>query len=98
MGLRAPARAPALYGGDSGKSIGMFGGICYSRTRSPMQERSQHMTVKDQLAALRRFLEALESSTEYRRNGVDLKPRLIEIFKREIAYLETVLRRGGANR
>lgn len=52
-------------------------------------------SVKDELAGLRTFLAALEDpKTEYRRNGVDIKPREIEILRREIAHLESVLARG----
>jgi hypothetical protein len=51
-------------------------------------------SVDDELAGLRGFLAALESpATEYKRNGIDIKPREIEILKREIAHLEAVLGR-----
>lgn len=57
-------------------------------------------SAKDELAGLRKFLAALEDPrTEYRRNGVDIKPREIEILKREIAHLESIVarpRRGNA--
>ena len=50
--------------------------------------------VKDELAGLRQFLAALESpSTQYRKDGVDIKPREIEILKREIAHLDKVIAR-----
>lgn len=53
-------------------------------------------TAKNELAGLRTFLAALEDpNTEYRRGGVDIKAREIEILKREIAYLEAVIARPG---
>lgn len=50
--------------------------------------------VADELAGLRSFLAALEDpAVEYRRNGQDIKPREIDVVKREIAHLEDVLKR-----
>lgn len=43
-------------------------------------------------ADLREFLAALERPTsEFRRNGMDIKPREIEIVKREIAAVTTMI-------
>jgi polyhydroxyalkanoate synthesis regulator phasin len=58
----------------------------------------QMESTKDELGGLRGFLAALESNeTVYRRNGVDIKPREIEVLKREIAHLESVLERAKSN-
>ena len=51
-------------------------------------------SVTDELAGLREFLATLERpGTSYRRNGLDIKTREIEILKREIAHLDAVLAR-----
>jgi hypothetical protein len=55
-------------------------------------------STRDELVGLRQFLAALESeSTSYTRNGADIKPREIEILKKEIAYLEKCLSRAGGS-
>jgi hypothetical protein len=60
-------------------------------------ERSMTRT-SDELAGLRTFLTALEDpATVYTRDRIDIKPREIEVLKREIAHLEAVLKRIGAN-
>jgi hypothetical protein len=52
--------------------------------------------IADELAGLRGFLAALEDpASEYRRNGVDIKPREIGVVKREVAHLAAVLERAA---
>jgi len=47
----------------------------------------------DELAGLRAFLTSLEApQTVYTRQGMDVKPREIEIMQLEIAYLDRVLK------
>jgi hypothetical protein len=61
------------------------------RRRRDVVERSP----TDELAGLRLFLEALESpTTTYTRGGVDIKPREVEVLRKEIAYLGQCLARG----
>jgi hypothetical protein len=51
------------------------------------------MHTVDELAGLRGFLTSLEAPhTVYTRQGVDVKPREIEILKLEIAYLDRILK------
>jgi ribosomal protein L29 len=53
------------------------------------------MDTKDELAGLRQFLKTLESpGTIYQHNGQDVKAKEIDILKREIARLETVIAQG----
>jgi hypothetical protein len=47
----------------------------------------------DELAGLRRFLKAFETNTTIRRRGVDVTREEIDILKREIAHLESILAR-----